>query len=273
MIGKVLRALGILAVVSIVAAPSAARAESWDLRYVGYLGMVPLIDTDLRADLARQSGRIDVFNASVFLATNANTSAWLPFEMQLETDGGRQGESLKPLWHRSVATAGQYVQRVDMDYGSDGTVSVFADPPTRETRVALESGLESGTIDPVSAGIVLMDQALSHGACSGHLAVFDGIRRYDLAVLSSEMAAAPARLTSGPALAVGDAIVCRLAIEYRSGFPTSAANSGFYPREMTIWFAPMLDAGVVVPVAVTARMALGEFRLELVSAQPAASGG
>jgi hypothetical protein len=275
MIANTLRAIGFLAAFAALSATvlpgSPARAESWDMRYVGYLGMIPLLDTDLTADLARQGTRIDVFHATVLLATNTNTAAWLPFEMQLETNGGRHSEVLRPLWHRSVATANRQVQRVDLDYGSDGAVSVFADPPTRETRVALESGFETGTIDPVSAGIVLMDQAMSRGACSGQLPVFDGIRRYDLTVLSSDATPPPVRFTTGPV--VGDAIACHLAIEYRSGFPTDSTSSGFYPREMTVWFARLLDADAMVPIAVSARMALGEFRLELVDARAAASGG
>lgn len=270
--GNILRAIGFLAVLSILGGAGPAQADSWALRYVGYLGMVPLIETDLRADLARQSGRIDVFNANVSLATNQNAAAWIPFQMQLESDGGRQGETLHPLWHRSVSTSGQYVQRVDLDYAAGGAVTVFADPPTRETRVALESGFETGTIDPVSAGIVLMDQAMARGGCSGQLPVFDGIRRYDLTVVGSDASPPPARFTSGPAIAAGEVIACRLSIEYRSGFPTSASSSGYYPRELTIWFAPLLDSAVMVPIAVSARMALGELRLELVSAQPFASG-
>lgn len=247
--------------------PPAAIAETWQLEYVGMLGQVPLMTADLRAEIADEGSGVGAF----YVTANAGTAgtgaeALFPFQIQFETNGGRRGAGLAPLWHRSQSVAWQKQQRIDLDYETNGAVTVFVDPPSRMTQAAIDQGLIAGTVDPVSAGMTLIDQIMRAGACSGAVAVFDGMRRYDLSALESGAAPPPARLSGGAGPAHGDAIACRVAVAYPSGLPANAGQSNFYPNEATIWLAPLSGYDQVVPIVATATLPMGQIRLELLSA-------
>ena len=247
--------------------PSAAIAETWQLEYVGMLGQVPLMTADLRAEIAQEGSGLGAF----YVTANAGTAgtgaeALFPFQIQFETNGGRRGADLAPLWHRSQSVAWQKQQRIDLDYALNGAVTVFADPPNRMTESAIDQGLVAGTVDPVSAAMTLIDQIMQSGGCSGAVAVFDGMRRYDLSALESGASAPPARLSGSTGPAHGDAIACRVAVAYRSGLPANASQSNFYPNEATIWLAPLTGYDQVVPIVAVATLPMGQIRLELLSA-------
>lgn len=247
--------------------PSAAVAETWQLKYVGMLGQVPLMTADLRAEIAAEGSGVGAF----YVTANAGTAgtgagSLFPFQIQFETNGGRRGAGLAPLWHRSQSVAWQKQQRIDLDYETNGAITVFVDPPNRMTQAAIDQGLTAGTIDPVSAAMVLIDQIMRTGACSGAVAVFDGMRRYDLSALESGVATPPARLSGSAGPDHGDAIACRIAVAYRSGLPTNAGQSNFYPNEATIWLAPLTGNDQVVPILAVATLPMGQVRLELLSA-------
>ena len=247
--------------------PSDAVAETWQLKYVGMLGQVPLMTADLRAEIAEEGSGVGAF----YVLANAGTAgtgaeSLFPFQIQFETNGGRRGAGLSPLWHRSQSVAWQKQQRIDLDYRTNGAVTVFVDPPNRMTQAAIDQGLIAGTIDPVSAAMTLIDQIMRAGKCAGSVAVFDGMRRYDLSAIESGAATVPARLSGSAGPTHGDAIACRIAIAYRSGLPTNAAQSNFYPNEATIWLAPLTGQGQFVPIVAVAALPMGQIRLELLSA-------
>jgi hypothetical protein len=98
------------------------------------------------------------------------------------------------------------------------------------------------------------------------MSVFDGIRRYDLAALDGAAGALPARASGTIGPVHGEAMACRLSVGYLSGFPASAPGSSFYPDEITVWLAPLDGQEQVVPVLAIAEVAVGQLRLELVSA-------
>ena len=247
--------------------PAPTAAETWQLEYVGMLGQVPLMTADLRMDVAGEGEGVGAFYVTADAGTDGTGGAMLfPFQIQFETNGGRRGESLSPLWHRSQSVAWQKQQRIDLDYGTDGTITVFVDPPARETQAAIDQGLIAGTIDPVTAAMTMIDQIMRAGACSGAVAVFDGMRRYDLAAAESGASTPPARLSGAPGPMHGDVIACRIAVTYRSGLPANASQSNFYPNEATIWLAPLNGHDQVVPIIAVATLPMGQIRLELVSA-------
>ncbi len=247
--------------------PASADAETWQLKYLGMLGQVPLMTADLRADVAGEGGGVGAF----YVTANARTAgtgaeALFPFQIQFETNGGRRGESMSPLWHRSVSVSWQKQQRIDLDYGADGTITTFVDPPSRVTQSTIDQGLVAGTIDPVSAAMSMIDQIMRTGICSGSVAVFDGMRRYDLSAVESGASKPPARMSGMPGPAHGDAIACRIAVTYRSGLPANASQSNFYPNEATVWLAPLSGNDQVVPIIAVAILPIGQIRLELLSA-------
>ena len=263
-----LKNLALVAALLIFSAVPAA-AETWNLQYAGLLGRMKLMTANVQVDVAHGVSGIDAFNVSMQAASDSSgAGALMPFTMQLEANGGRRGDALRPLWHRSTSVAWQKQQRVEMDYGADGSVTTFVDPPTRETREALAAGMDTGTIDPVTAAMILIDQVLRNNACDGHLPTFDGIRRYDLTVLGSEASALPAPILASVGT-TGTPVACRFSIGYRSGMPAYATRASFYPREVTIWFAPLADGGQILPIVATADLSIGQLRLELLSASTA----
>ncbi len=267
MIARILPGLALLLNFPAVFLSGPAAAETWQLRYVGMLGQVPMMTADLRAEVAEEGAGVGAF----YVIANAGTGgtgagALFPFEIGFETNGGRRGNALLPLWHRSHSVAWQKPQRIDLDYGTDGSITTFVDPPSRLTQAALDQGLVAGTIDPVTAAMTLIDQIMQAGACSGSVAVFDGMRRYDLTAIESGASIPPARLSGATAPAYGAATVCRIAITYRSALSANASQSNFYPNEATIWLAPLTGTDQVVPVMAIATLPIGQIRLELLAA-------
>jgi hypothetical protein len=264
---NMLRSFAFLLVLAMLPGVGPAAAETLRLTYVGLLGPMKLLTADLDVALAPEGGGVGAFHTVAAIATEpTGAGALFPFRMTLETNGGRRENRFGPIWHRSSSVAWQKEQRVDLDYAADGSVTTVVNPPTRETRIALEAGLAAGTIDPMTAGMALINQVMRAGQCTGTSPVFDGIRRYDLTAVGSETAVPPTRISGSAGPQFGSVVACRLAIDYLSGFPANASQSGFYPREITIWLAPLAGGLQIVPVMASVDLAIGQLRIELISA-------
>ena len=100
--------------------------------------------------------------------------------------------------------------------------------------------------------------------CAGHFKLFDGVRRYNVAV---EQVGFVDLQPLQQSYYDGAATECRATPELIQGFSNIAQNSQFYPQSARIWLAPAVQGFPALPVRIEAQNALGPMLLDLVSVQ------
>jgi len=141
-----------------------------------------------------------------------------------------------------------------IDYGADGVVTAEVTPPPAPPIAAATPAQMRGTIDQLTAYLVLARHLARRGSCALTLAVLDGRRHYDLSFTDAPPAALPG---------TGDAAqVCRMSRYRIAGFP--AEHSGNETADQGIlWFARPLPGDLMVPVRFEFASELGRFTAEL----------
>jgi len=143
----------------------------------------------------------------------------------------------------------------------NGTVGIEAVPLTRQAQMAREQGYANGTMDPASLVVAVASLFARTGNCSGQYQLFDGARRYDLALAQGGYA----DLTEMPnSYYAGSATECTATPQLVAGFQQSALNANLYPQSAKLWMAPAIAGFPTVPVRILARSAFGDMTLELV---------
>ena len=121
----------------------------------------------------------------------------------------------------------------------------------------------SGTIDPLTAVLRLSRRIAAGEVCRADLRIYDGRRRYDLAVRD-----AGTRRFAANAYSVfeGEAHGCRLSIERIGGFRKERSKYSEATRERLVWVARPLPDVMPVPVRVDIETGLGHAVMHLVGA-------
>jgi hypothetical protein len=158
------------------------------------------------------------------------------------------------VWNRQESIA--------LTYASNGSVGIQAVPLTRQAQMAQQQGYADGTIDPASLVVAVATLFANAGSCGGQYQLFDGARRYDLALSQGGYADLEAMSNSYYA---GSATECTATPQLVAGFQQSALNANLYPQSARLWMAPAIAGFPTVPVRILAQSAFGEMTLELVN--------
>ena len=237
-----------------------AQAQQSHLLYAGFLedAQVLTMKFDLSAP-DKSSYRVDVDGDLIGLL-----ASMYPFHMQLSSQGHMTAASAAPSHFRSDISTADGVRLVTLTYGAGGHVQMADSPPTEEGQQALARGLVQSTIDPLSVIAAIARGIASGHGCSGHLPVFDGVRRFDLS-LTPVPAGTPLPRLAHVTLA-SEPRGCNAALALISGFPQSAVDSGMYPKTARFWFTSELNAPWPVLLRIDADSGLGHIRMEYVGA-------
>jgi hypothetical protein len=157
---------------------------------------------------------------------------------------GRLGiDTVRPEAYRGEVHRNEVHTYNRVDYGADGMVTGASTPPG-ETRKPVTPALMRGTVDQLSALFMMERQLASRGSCARVVAVYDGLRRYNLHFTD----AAPETIrTSGGHEFAGSTAVCRMRREAIAGFLDEDGRSeGAYAGKL--WYARLLSGDLIVPV-------------------------
>lgn len=245
--------------------PAAAQAQTLRLVYQGSVGDAPVLSAAIHSTTEGGGAPPGRYAMTAEIGLLGALAEMFPFQLSAEATG-TSGEAVVPDRYRSQTRIFDQVAAVTLDYGADGSVALETAPPTVEAREAMAHGLADGTLDPLSAIAALVDHVARSGGCGGTYTVFDGTRRYALA-FSHVGKAQVKRLRDS--LYEGPAIECRVVPELQSGFQQRDAQAGFYPREVSLWLAPVLAGAPPLPVRLLARNSLGTLLVDLVEASAA----
>jgi hypothetical protein len=168
-------------------------------------------------------------------------------EGSLTTRGALEGDKLIPAVARFDVSDDDGVYDLEMTF--DGGVFkrvVDRGAPPPEDRVPVGPKLLHDVIDPLSAFLIPVEgKALAPANCGKVLKIFDGRRRYDLALSFKRMDAVKlARGYSGPVLVCG--VVLRPIAGYRPGSLLVRYLAG--KDDLELWLAPIAGVSIIAPV-------------------------
>lgn len=215
------------------------------LNYSIYSGGMHAVDMDVAVTLRPDAYHLTTRMSSVGLF------GWLTsFKVEGMSDGTIAGERVTPVKHRSDSSFRGRARSVTIDYvdGVLGEVRITQaagdEPREQVPRAELE-----GAVDPGSSMFEVARRVQAGGSCAGRQKVFDGRRRYDVAVVErwrEDLKADDYNIYSGPALR------CDFTYEPIAGFDNSIGSPSRRPPRRTgrVWFAEVIPGRLTVPVRI-----------------------
>ncbi len=265
-----LAAMVLTAGTGLALSPGQAEAKATTLTYVGYLAGIPVLSLTATVDVpvvpagAGVAAGSGAYQMGATIATSGNFAALYPYRAEMAARGNMAKARPTPRQYDASQTIWQRRETVTLAYGGNGQVTITANPMTRQAQQAVREGYANGTMDPASAVMALVAAFSQRQDCGGSYAVFDGVRRYDIAVERAGNAMVNALQQS---FYQGPATECRATPKLVGGFQQAAVQSQLYPQNARLWLAPALKDFPAIPVRMSATNAFGEMVLDLVGAQ------
>jgi hypothetical protein len=176
------------------------------------------------------------------------------------TEGRQTADKPQPTKFDSETDRNGVVQRLRVDYQPDGVPSGSATPPPKDPVTPVSFGQLAGTVDNLTAYLLLERQLARGGSCALRVPVFDGRHRYDLRFSDAgQHILTPAEGQNFK----GTTQACHMVRDEIGGFYVDkkheeGASSG------TIWYAPLLpDGDLAVPVRLEMQTEIGTVALFL----------
>jgi hypothetical protein len=193
-------------------------------------------------------------------------------EGSVEAQGSIAADRLNPSSYTSTITDEDGTIKLQMTF-ADGIASetITPQPPAHADRVPVTDANRRGAADPLSA--VLISTKLGGGVmaaadCNRTLKIFDGRRRYNLALSYNRMdKVAIERGYSGPILVCG--VVLQPIAGYRADSVTVKYIAG--RRNMELWFAPIAGTSIMAPLRVLMPTLIGTLKIQADQFEAAAS--
>jgi hypothetical protein len=216
----------------------------------------------------RIDAALDRGPAAYSIAVNAETEGligWLfPYRLETRTEGRAIDGDLTPQRFEVAARERDETKRRIIDYRGDGPPAVTRRPPEPSGPDSPDEALLRGSIDPASALLTLAERFARGGRCGGRVAVYDGRRRYDLAL--ADHGAETLRRSRFNHYA-GPARRCRATVVRLAGFRGGGSDFGRMPERLDVWLAPPLPEAPPLPVRLEGKSSFGSLVIHLVSAE------
>lgn len=184
-------------------------------------------------------------------------------EGSVAAQGNIAADRLNPSSYTSTITDDDGRIKLQMTFANGtATETMTPQPPEHADRVPVTEADRRGVADPLSA--VLITTKLGGGTmaasdCSHTLKIFDGRRRYNLALSYNRMdKVAVERGYSGPILVCG--VVLQPIAGYRADSVTVKYVAG--KHNMELWFAPIAGTSIIAPLRVLMPTLIGTLRIQ-----------
>jgi Protein of unknown function (DUF3108) len=211
--------------------------------------------------------RVDIGGAQYTTAASGKASGVL--SMLVNGEGAVAGEGkvenwhLKPVEFRSDITDEDGTTDLRIGF-VDGLASVTATPPLKPTpeRLPVTEADRHDVADPLSAVLITArpgESFFSADNCDHLLAIFDGRRRYNLALSFARIdKISLERSYSGPVL------VCSLVLQPIAGYRPDSLLVKYVAgrREMELWLAPIAGTALMAPIRVAMPTLIGTLKIQ-----------
>jgi hypothetical protein len=256
------------------AAGPAAAAGGFAAEYAVYLGGLPALEATFT--VAGPAG--DAYGVEAAARTRGLLASLAPWENRTRSEGRVAADGrLVPRAHEVVSTWRGEPRSVALGYDAAGAVVSSRAVPAAEAdaREPVPDHLKPGTADVLTGVLGLLDAMDDGAGCDRTVPVYDGRRRYDIAVRSAGVRLlAPNRYS----LFSGEATVCELRFRTLAGRPVGRERSRFWRSEdgegnqgwpATAYVAPAGPGGRMVPVRLELETPLGFAVAHLTGVRPA----
>lgn len=183
-------------------------------------------------------------------------------EGSVVAQGNVAADHLNPSSYTSTITDDDGTIKLQMTF-ADGvaTEQITPQPPVRADRVALTDADRRGAADPLSA--VLISTKLGGGVmassdCNRTLMIFDGRRRYNLALSYNRID----KITVEHGYS-GQILVCGVVLQPIAGYRADSVTVKYIAgrRNMELWFAPIAGTSIMAPVRVLMPTLIGTLKI------------
>jgi hypothetical protein len=174
--------------------------------------------------------------------------------------GSRKADAPHPELFESETQRNGVVVRNRVDFRNDGTPNGYSAPAPAEPVTPVDFSQLRGTVDNLTAYLMLERQIARGGSCALKVPVFDGRHRYDLEF--SDAGQTVLKPEAGQKFS-GPARECRMVRDEIGGFYVDkkheeGAHAG------VIWYAPLLpESDLAVPVRLEMQTEIGEVEIYL----------
>lgn len=248
-------ALGLAAALSLLPLP--ARAQTgFDATYT--LSMAGI-------SIGKLNWRAQIGPSDYFLSASGRTSGILSVlvsgEGNISLKGVmRAGRSQSATWSSKVTSRDELsIVNMTFESGKVRDLNVI-EPPSEADRVPIVEAHKNSVIDPLSGFLIpaAAGDPLQPSACRRDLNIFDGRRRYDVALTFRRLdTATPEKGYRGPAL------VCAARLSPIAGHRASSPLVKYLVdgRDIEVWFVPVAGTLVLAPVRLSVASAIGNMVL------------
>jgi len=234
--------------------PAPLRADGVALDYLVRYGPLTILEL-------RTTARLDAagYETSSEMRTVGLAGVLFPWTSGATTRGGRAAGALRPRTHRSHGEYRGARRQVEIDYDETAVQARVAPPPEADDREPVPPAAQQDTIDPLTASLAAIESG-----CRGTLRIFDGRRRYDLAL--QDQGDAP--LPDGRAgIYQGSARHCRGRVLPYAGFWRAAGREDERPAQVDVWIAAPTPGMRPVPVHMQLTAPRGTLGFDLTDAR------
>jgi hypothetical protein len=162
-----------------------------------------------------------------------------------ETQGRQTADTPRPVSFSSETARNGVVQHLSVEFRPDGPPNGNVTPPPKEPLTPIDARQLPGTVDNLTAYLLLERQLAKGGSCALKVPVFDGRHRYDLEFSDAGrqvLSPVSGQNFSGPTQA------CNMVRRQIGGFYVDKSHEEG-AQSGTIWYAPQLLPGdLAVPV-------------------------
>ncbi len=235
-----------------------------------------------RVSIGQISWAIDLYATNYTTSANGKASGALSVlvngDGRIATRGVIEGDRLRPTFFSSNVTEDGEVTGLQMTFENGAVKTLRTDqPPSKSDRIPVSEADRRGVVDPLTAMLITAppgENGLMPAHCNRVLAIFDGQRRYDLALSFKRMDSLKVNIGyTGPVL------VCAVVLKPIAGYRADSMLVKYVggKNDMEIWFVPIAGTAVIAPTRVVMPTVIGTLeiaadRFEIAPARPASPG-
>jgi hypothetical protein len=235
------------------AIPTAAAGDVVEMRFEGYVAGLHVVSTQTVIEETPVTylirGAYETAGLGAVFASRANHS---------EARGRKAGGRPQPESFASETTSSGVVQRDRVDYRPDGPAN-GSSTPAAEPVTAVDAKQLTGTVDSLTAYLLVERQVARGGGCALTVPVFDGRHRYNLRF--SDAGNQILSAAAGQKFA-GTAHACRMVRDEIGGFFVDKNHVEGAPAG-TIWYAQLMPGDLATPVRMEMETEIGAVSIYL----------
>jgi hypothetical protein len=184
-------------------------------------------------------------------------------EGAVDTRGNIDDGRLAPKFFTSNITDDEGKSELRLSFDDGVAKDLIAQAPQKTDRVPVTDAHRHGVVDPLTAMLIPAGaDALAPANCNRVLPIFDGRRRYDLALLFKRIDKIKVERSY-----TGGVLVCGVILQPIAGYRADSMLVKYVAgrRDMELWFAPIAGTSFIAPIRVLMPTLIG--KLEILAEQ------